>query len=303
MSYLFWALIIVILVVLIYFGIGGYAALTLTQVGDHPQFDDDPGTYGLAFEDVQFRSRVDGLQIAGWYVPKQNAQRAMILVHGRDASKQNAISGKLPQLGAELHAVGYSVLMIDLRGHGESEGKRYTFGVQERWDVLGAVDFLLERGFQAGQIGVLGISLGGAAAIGAAVKEPAIGVVIVESTFAEINALIEPNWKTESGLPKFFLPGVFLMWRLLVGFELREVKPVQELLKIPPRPVLILHSQVDEIVDVSHARALKEAVPEAELVVFEDCSHAELFRDRPEEYLQAMTTFFKEQWINLPATD
>jgi uncharacterized protein len=117
-------------------------------------------------------------------------------VHGRNASKQNAISGKLPQLAAELYAAGLAVLMIDLRGHGESEGKRYTFGVHERRDVLGAVDFLLKHGFEPGQIGVLGISLGGAAVIRAALEEPAIGALVVESTFADINLLIEPNWKT-----------------------------------------------------------------------------------------------------------
>ena len=287
------------MVVLSYFGIGGYAALTLTRVGDHPQYDHDPSTYGRVFEDVRFKSRVDGLQIAGWYLPNQDAQRAIILAHGRDASKQNAISGKLSQLAAELYSVGLAVLMIDLRGHGESEGKRYTFGVQERWDVLGAVDFLLAQGFQAGQIGALGISLGGAAVIGAAVEEPAIGAVVVESTFADINLLIEPNWKKESRLPTFFLPGVFLMWQWLVGFDLRQVKPVEELVKISNTPLLILHSQADEIVDVSHAFALKGAVPAAELVVFDDGSHAELFRDQPEEYLKVLKGFLLKRWLNL----
>lgn len=296
MSSFYWILIMLLLVVLFYFGIGGYAALTMTKVGDHPQFDKNPGTYGLAFEDVRFKSRVDGLQIAGWYLPNRHAQRAMILVHGRDASKQNAISGKFPWLAAELHRVGLAVLMIDLRGHGESEGKRYTFGVHERRDVLGAVDFLLERGFQVGQIGVLGISLGGAAVIGAALEEPAIGALVVESTFADIIALIELNWTKESRLPMFFLPGVFLMWQLLVGFDLREVKPVVDLDRMSPRPILVLHSQADELVDISHAHVLKKAVPAAKLVMFKDCSHAELFRDCPEEYLKTLGTFILESW-------
>ena len=292
-----WMLIIIIVMFLVYVGIGTYAALTLTKVGEHPQYDSDPGTYGLLFEEVCFMSRVDNLNISGWYIPKQRAQRAMILVHGRDASKQNAISGQFPKLAAELHHQGMAVLMIDLRGHGESDGKRYTFGVQERWDVLGAVDHLLARGFQPGQIGVLGISLGGAAVIGAAVQDTAIGAVVVESTFADINTLIKPNWKSESGLPMIFLPGVFLMWRFLLGFDLRAVKPVEYLVGMSPRSILILHSQADEVVDVSHAHALKAAVPEAELVVFENCSHAELFRDQPVEYLLALDAFLQKQWL------
>jgi fermentation-respiration switch protein FrsA (DUF1100 family) len=291
-----WIIIAFFTILMVYFGICGYAALTLTKAGDHPQYADDPGTFGLDFESVRFRSPVDQLQIAGWFIPNRGADRAMILVHGRDASKQNAISGKFPQLAAELHGAGLAVLMIDLRGHGESEGKRYTFGVHERRDVLGAVDFLLEQGFAPGKIGVLGISLGGAAVIGAAVEEAAIGALVVDSIFADIEMLVQPKWKAESGLPLFFLPGVFLMWQLLIGFDLRKVKPVEELVQIPPRPILVLHSQDDEQVDMAHAHVIKGAVPEVELVIFEDCNHAELFRDSPEDYLAALIPFLRQKW-------
>jgi pimeloyl-ACP methyl ester carboxylesterase len=296
MFYLLWSAIILVVAFLAYLVVGAVAALTLTRVGDHPQYENDPGSYGLEFTTVSFPSRVDQLKITGWFIPNQAVQRAIILVHGRNASKQNAISGSLPRLAVELQAAGLAVLMIDLRGHGESEGKRYTFGVHERRDVLGAVDYLIEQGFSPGQIGVLGISLGGAAVIGAAVEEPAIGAVIVESTFANINALIEPNWKAESGLPDLFLPGVFWMWRVLMGFDLRKVKPVDELVRITPRPILILHSWADEVVDVQHAYAMKNAVPVAELVILNDPDHAELFRDQPESYLAALIPFIHNRW-------
>jgi uncharacterized protein len=291
-----WLIGVILFGLMVYFGVGAYAALTLTRVGDHPQYEADPSTFGLGYESVHFPARGDKLKIAGWYLPYAAAERAIILVHGRNASKQNAISGKLPKLAAELSTAGLAVLMIDLRGHGESERKRYTFGVYERWDVLGAVDFLLQRGFESGQIGVLGISLGGAAVIGAALEEPAIGALVVESTFADINLLIEPNWKTESGLPDFFLPGVFWMWRLLMGFDLRTVKPFVALAQMQPRPVLILHSWADEMVDVQHAYALKNALPEAELVILNDPEHAELFRDDPKTYLHALIPFLLGPW-------
>jgi fermentation-respiration switch protein FrsA (DUF1100 family) len=294
---IFWILLPLLLALVIYVGICAYAVMAMSEVGDHPQYADDPASFGLEFESLTFPSREDHLKIAAWYVPHPEADRAIILVHGRNASKQNAISGKLPRLAAELHSAGLAVLMIDLRGHGESEGKRYTFGAHERRDVLGAVDVLIERGFAAGQIAVLGISLGGAAAIGAAAAEPAIGALVVDSSFADINALIEPNWKAESGLPTFFLPGVFFMGRLLFGFDLRQVKPVEELTQVAPRPILVLHSWTDEIIDVQDAYALKNAVPAVELVIFDDCSHAELFRDKPELYLDALIPFLTSRWV------
>jgi alpha-beta hydrolase superfamily lysophospholipase len=276
--------------------VGAIAALTLTKIGDHPQYDQNPGLYGVEFETVHFLARNDTLQISGWYLPNPDAERAIILVHGRNASKQNAISGNLPALAAKIHKTGLAVLMIDLRGHGESEGKRYTFGVHERRDVLGAVDFLTKHGFLPGQIAALGISLGGAAVIAAASEEPSIGAVILDSTFADINALIEPNWKAESGLPMFFLPGVFFMWKILIGFDLRKVKPAEELQKIHPRPILILHALQDKMVEFAQAQALKAAAPEAILVALENCDHAELFRDQPEIYLEKLLSFLQYSW-------
>ena len=280
----------------LYLAVATYAAVTMTKVGDHPQYSDDPGTFGLDYISVRFHPRKDKLNLAGWFIPNSTAERVIVLVHGRNASKQNAISGKLPKLAVELHQAGFAVLMIDLRGHGESEGKRYTFGVYEKRDVLGAVDYLLEKGYAPGKIGVLGISLGAAAAIGAAAEEPAIGALIVDSAFSDLNALVEPKWEAESGLPKFMLPGVYFMWQILFGFDLGDVKPVDWIVKVAPRPILILHCKADQTADISHAAHLAEAVPHAHLVAFNGCEHAEIYRDRPHEYLEALLPFLNQHW-------
>jgi alpha-beta hydrolase superfamily lysophospholipase len=187
--YLRWVLIALALLLAVYLGIGGYIASRVTQIdADHPKGTKTPETYGLSYETVRFPARGEALQVAAWYIPNPNARRAMILVHGRDASKQDAVSGEFVGLGSALNRAGIAVLMIDLRGHGESEGERYSFGVFERRDVLGAVDGLLDQGFQPGSIGALGLSLGGASVIGAVCEEPAIGMMVLESTFADLSA-------------------------------------------------------------------------------------------------------------------
>jgi len=296
MNFLIWFFLVFIVLLLAYFGIGAFIAVTMTRVGEHPQYDQTPSSFGLDFDTVAFPSREDGLKLAAWFVPHRGADRAIILVHGRNASKQNAISGRLPALAAALHKAGSNVLMLDLRGHGESEGNRYTFGVYERRDVLGAVDYLLKKGFTPGKIALLGISLGGAAVIGAAARERAVGALVVESTFADLIDLVTPNWTKESGLPMFFLPGVYMMWQILFGFNPKDIKPVEEIARVAPRPVLILHSTTDEVIPVSHAKRLAEAAPQAELVLFEGCDHAELFRDCPQSYLDAVLKFLKDKW-------
>jgi alpha-beta hydrolase superfamily lysophospholipase len=64
------------------------------------------------------------------------------------------LKGSTVALARQLGEHGLSVLMIDLRGHGASTRARLTYGVREREDVLGAVDYLLDRGYAPGAIGV-----------------------------------------------------------------------------------------------------------------------------------------------------
>ncbi len=167
------SLVTMLVFITIYLGICAYAASKVTQI-DHnrPHRTDTPGTFGLAYMDVRFPARSDHLEIAGWYIPRNDSTKAMILIHGRNHNKQDAVSGKFVAAAAALHQAGYAVLMIDLRGHGDSQGDRYSFGVYERRDVLGAVDWLINQGFQPGSIGTLGLSLGAAASIGATAEEP-----------------------------------------------------------------------------------------------------------------------------------
>ena len=175
---------------ILYLTIGAVSASALTKIEDedHEQVSKIPSDYGIDYEDIRFPSREDQLEVAGWYLPNSESDRAMILVHGRDASKQNAISGEIVKLASEIHGAGNNVLMIDLRGHGESEDvERYSFGLYERQDVLGAIDWLLEHGIAPGKIGLLGISMGGGATMGAAAQEPAVGLLVVESTFADLS--------------------------------------------------------------------------------------------------------------------
>lgn len=87
MTILLWITMIFLLILIAYLAVGAVAAFTLTRVGEHPQYTDDPGIFGVKYEAVTFPSRVDRLNIAGWYLPTPGATRAIILVHGRDASK------------------------------------------------------------------------------------------------------------------------------------------------------------------------------------------------------------------------
>src|SRR5262249_8575357 len=98
-----------------------------------------PGSLGLSYETISLIAR-DGVRLAGWYVMAPGARAAVILCHGYPMNRQ-AILALIPPL----YRAGFQVLAFDFRALGDSEGTVCTFGKEERWDVLAAIDFLKAR--------------------------------------------------------------------------------------------------------------------------------------------------------------
>ncbi|MFC1879303.1 alpha/beta hydrolase, partial [Chloroflexota bacterium] len=160
-------IVVILLLVIAYFGVGAVAANKLTIPKRRFPTEKSPATFDLVYEDVRFPARGGDADIAAWYIPNQGSHQAVIIVHGNNESRTYEFSGNMVDLGAALQQAGFNILMIDLRGHGQSGDGRASFGINERRDILGAVDWLLDKGYQPGSIGVLGTSLGGASSIGA----------------------------------------------------------------------------------------------------------------------------------------
>ena len=251
-----------------------------------------PAALGLAYDDVRFPSRADGIPIAGWYVPRQGSRKAVVLVHGWNSSRSAEFQGRFVDFAAALHERGLAVMLIDLRGHGASGDGHFSFGIRERYDVEGAVDWLERQGFQPGSIGVLGVSMGAASAIGAAADDPDIGALVEDCSFAEIYPLIRREWSNNTPLPQFFLPATVLMGRLLFGYAIWDARPVDEIGKIAPRPVLIVHGGGDTFVPAEQGRQLKAAAPSAEYWEVPGATHAGSYAAAPSAYVDRVASFF-----------
>jgi fermentation-respiration switch protein FrsA (DUF1100 family) len=153
----------------------------------------------------------------------------------------------------------------------------------------------MAQGFQAGDIGAVGVSLGGGAVNFAAAEEPAIGAVVTDSTFTDMNPIIEALWQEETGLPNFILPGVFLMHRIIYGFDLRDAVPVDAVREMASRPYLIIHCEIDDTVPFSQAKELAQSIPNAETwYVPNGCEHAQIYTVMPDIYESHVITFFEK---------
>lgn len=276
-------------------GYGAVAAMAAARLTRSPRRlpQVEPHEVGLVYEDVWLRARGDPLNLAAWHIPARGATRAVIIAHGIGGCRGREYTVSSLELVKGLVAAGLTVLMIDLRGHGESDAAPMTYGLRERRDVLGAVDWLLGMGYKPGAIGVLGLSMGGVAGIGAAAEEPAIGALIVDSACADYLPILRSQFRRASKLPAAFLPGTLLVSRLLTGENLAQLRPAELLDAMRRLPLLVVHARGDRLVPLDHARALATA-GDGELWVVPTALHLGTLAAEPHAYGRRAIEFFTE---------
>ena len=251
---------------------------------------------GTNYERVHFCARGESLRLVASYRRVHRATGVVILVHGRDACRGDELRGTTEALVRDLSARGLSVMMMDLRGHGESDHARLTFGRRERHDILGAVDFLLLRGYPPGGIGVLGASMGGASAIAAAAEEPAIGALITDSAYASLEEVLSAQFTRLTKLPQFVLAGALVAARALTGENLLHHAPELNMQRMRGRPTLVIHAQHDPFVPVRHARVLAQAGA-ADVWITAGSGHLSSYGAAGPEYRELVGAFFAQHLV------
>ena len=281
---------LILVVVIAILGISGFLGYSMTKVERVP-IEEDPAFLGLKYEDISFLSRDDELTLRGWYLPAQNSELVIIMVHGGEQHRADPSMGML-DIASGLVEHGYNVLMFDLRGHGESDGNRMSAGYYEKRDLLGAVDYMKGRGLE--HIGVLGFSMGAATALMATPEGNDIDAVVADSSFADLKDMMEPEFSKRTKFPKFFLPTLLFVVKIMYGVDFNAIKPIELVSEIAPRPILFIHGELDETVPLEHAYRLHQASqnPQNQLWVVPEAGHVSSYVNYPEEYMNKITTFF-----------
>jgi dienelactone hydrolase len=137
-----------------------------------------PAALGLVSESVTVTT-TDGVDLAAWFVPGTN-RAGVVVMHGAGSTRSDVLDQ-----AAVLARAGYSLVLIDARGHGESDGIAMDFGWYGDLDIAAGTAFLASRPeVDRGRIGVVGFSMGGEEAIGAAATDPLIRAVVAEGATA-----------------------------------------------------------------------------------------------------------------------
>ena len=232
------------------------------------EIDYTPDMAGLPYEDIYFKTEDDVL-LNGWFIPVEDAKNTLLFFHGNGGN----ISHRLESLKI-FHEIGLSVFIIDYRGYGQSQGTSSEQGTYR--DAEAAWRFLTEtRGISDEDIIIFGRSMGGAVATWLASRYTP-NLLILESTFTSI-----------ADVAKHYYP--YLPTHLLVRIKYASVDRIEDI----HRPILIAHSQTDEIIPYKYGRALFEKAQAPKIFLELKGGHNDGFITTGPSYIQGLENFIR----------
>lgn len=251
-----------------------------------------PESTGLEYQDISFISRYDRVLLKGWFFPG-NKEQVIILVHG---GYQHRVDESLGTLGLtkDLVSYGYSVLLFDLRGRGESEGRGLSLSFIDE-DIGGAVDFLHDMGYSQNDVCIMGFCSGAVISCIYASRND-IGVLVLDGCFIDIPTMVVRQAQS-IGFPGFliwaFMPGLKVMTGIVYDYEL--INPIDAVSDVNCS-ILFIHEENDEYTTWEETLKLYRASNNAENEIWEfsGSEHTKAYLDYPEEYIEKVIGFLEQ---------
>jgi uncharacterized protein len=247
----------------------------------------------LGGEAVTFQSG-SGATIHAWYVPGSRGDGAVLLFHGMGANRSAMLDR------AEfLHGQGFTILAPDFQAHGESKGggDHITLGALESLDAEAAMNYLRARA-PGERIGVIGVSLGGAAALLGHGPLP-VDAFVLESVYPTLHAAVQHRMQVWLGPLGFVSDAATPILLRLIGPEIgvteRAMHPIDAIARIKSA-VLVIAGTADRYTPIAETRALFARAPEPkQLWEVAGAGHEDLYAYAGAEYERRVGAFLAAQ--------
>lgn len=269
---------LVSLTMAVYFAGGSLSAPWMGSVGAPPP--------DFPVESVRIAGD-DDRSVAGWFASGQADEPGVLLLHGI-RSDRRAMLGR----ARFLHRAGFSVLLIDMQAHGETPGERITFGLRESRDVDLAMRYLRER-LPSRKVGVIGVSLGGAAAL-LGDAPVAADAVVLEAVYSTIERAVENRLSIRFGAAGRMLAPL-LTWQIgpRLGIPPDALSP-QRAIAALDAPVMIVAGARDRHTSEQETRALYAgASGPKQLWLVQGAAHENLHAFAAAAYEERVLRFFR----------
>jgi alpha-beta hydrolase superfamily lysophospholipase len=251
----------------------------------HPvQCDIGNAPHDLGARNVQFASD-SGAIVHGWLCEMPHAHAVVLLLPGVRGNRLAMLDR-----ARFLRRAGFSVLLIDFQGTGETKGEHITFGWLESRDVLAAVNFL-NRELPGEHVGIIGQSIGGAATI-LATPQLRVDGVILEQVYPTIERA------TANRLRKYFgpfgtlgKPLLLMQMKSRLGVSPDQLRPIDHIAALRC-PVLVMGGAVDEHTPPEETRAMYDrALAPKRLWLVPGAAHVDLYHLAGAQYEKNVLAF------------
>ena len=224
--------------------------------------------------------------------PPNTNGKLLIACHGAHSSGIGEFCFAMPYFYRE----GYTVLMPEHRGCGESDGKFLGYGTHESKDTLLWLEYARKR-FPELNIYLYGVSMGGATVLMMSdkINDPAVKGVIADCSYTSAWDEFSYQLKTSFHLPNFpMLHTCNLICRLICGYDFRDASPVKAVSN-SSLPVLFIHGAADDFVPQFMQDELYAVCPtRKEKLTVDGAVHARSYYTDPAAYESAMESFIAE---------
>lgn len=252
----------------------------------------------LHAQTVIYRS-ASGSNIHAWLVPGRHGLGAVLLLHGVGANRTSMLGR-----ARFLHALGFTILAPDFQAHGESPGEHITFGASESLDAAASMSFL-HRVAPDERVGVIGVSMGGAAALLGPGPLDA-NAFVLESVYPTIRQALSDRLSTWlgpfGGLGRLFAPALIHFVGNDIGVTESELQPIDRIGRLRA-PLLFLSGTADPYTPIAEAESLYAHAPAPKSYwAVPGAGHEDLYSYAPIQYRQRVGTFL-ERALRTPAQD
>ena len=232
----------------------------------------------------------DGLTLWGKYYEYAPGAPIELMFHGYRGSAERDLSGGVQRC----FQVGRSVLIVDQRCSGKSDGHVITFGVKEHRDCLSWISFMVKHFGPDVKIILTGISMGASTVLmagGEELPDNVIGI-LADCGYSSARDIIKVVIR-KMGLPvELSYPFVKMGARIFGGFDLEENPPMEAVTRCKV-PVIFFHGESDDFVPCEMSRVNYDAcASRKQLVTIPGAGHGLSYPKEPEMYLEALRAFF-----------
>ena len=243
-------------------------------------------------KDVYITSNNNGnLKLHAYEIENQENNIWVIAVHGY-MSKASALT----RFAQKFNDRGYNVLVIDLRGHGLSEGKYIGMGWHDRLDLIDWINYIIEKNPE-NRIILFGISMGAGTVMMAEGEELPKNVKLAISDCGYTCAWDEFCHQMNKLFDLCEFPILYAantVCKIKAGYSFKEASAVEQIKK-SKTPTLFIHGSEDDFVPFKMLDKVYEAAAcEKEKLIIEGATHGQSSAVNPEKYWSTVDNFIEK---------